>query len=678
MNYSQDSSAIRTSSPAINVPARTFNNCSYTAATVASGIARPAGCGTGGVNGVSYSFAQTVLPGYTIPAQTWLANNNGTTNGLYLTPTNPVYVPSPRRTMFTTPSVTLDYTWNDKIDLKSITADTSDETTGWTFGGGGGLRTSVLPYLTMSSCPSGSGSVAPILASTCVVSPQYLQLPAAGGVALPGVASVAGPADVFGYYLFNNRRNQVTQEFRVSTIDPSWKLQFVAGLYIEHEHNHVNVGSNWNENMVATQLRGVTEAYFAGGEYPVPTQETPGNNLVDVSTRNIDILEDEQSVFGEVNYNLTSKLKFTAGVRVTNYTQVFNQIYGGAVAGAPNGFIGTSDTGAVETNPTSLAPFPTNYAACAPNPATGAAHQAAYAAAGCPYQYTNATLHEHPVTPKVGASYQLTPSDLLYVTYAEGERPGGVNPPVPPVQCASDLANLGVTSSPLTYQHDTVKSTEAGGKFRLFDGQAQVNASAFHIEWDGVQFVVPLPLCAFSFIANAAQANSDGGEIQATGRIFGFTVNGNLGYDHAVYASSVLGPKNAVTGAQAVLANKGDNLGIPDWTGNIGVQYDTRVMEFPTYARMDYTYSGKYMRATSMGTSSFNAAVTPNYINGNETHIANARVGVYYNSLEVALYVKNIFNSDEWLNKTQGYGSYYFSGTTVQPRVIGFQTNYRF
>ncbi len=90
----------------------------------------------------------------------------------------------------------------------------------------------------------------------------------------------------------------------------------------------------------------------------------------------------------------------------------------------------------------------------------------------------------------------------------------------------------------------------------------------------------------------------------------------------------------------ALVANKGDNLGIPDWTANLGVQYDTAIMGYPVYARADYAYQGKYMRATSCQsyspsgnppsvncTASFAAApyVTPNYINGNDTHIMNAR-----------------------------------------------------
>jgi outer membrane receptor protein involved in Fe transport len=674
MNFDADTSTVRTTSPAVNVPLITQTN-------------------TGKVNGVNFSFPATVFGGYTIPAQTWLSNSarNGSVNGSYMTATNVGYQGSPRRTIFTVPSVTLDYNWNDKLDFKSITAYDSDRTGGYTFTGALGMRTTVLPNFANQPCPSGPGLVTPIQAApgACTVSPQFLQLPAnfQTSYASSPLPTVAGPANAFGYFLFNNRRGQVTQEFRVSTTDPSWKLQFVGGGYIMSNNNHVNNGSNWNENVLAIQMRGVGESFFAGGSLPAPDMLTPGNVMDDVATRNIDIRENEQSVFGELSYNFTSKFKLTAGVRVTNYSQQFTQIYGGIISGPPNGsvngvptpfFVGTPSSGTIETNPNSTTPFPNNYAACPSSIAAGAANPRQYAAAGCPYQYTNLTLNEHPITPKIGGSYQLTASDLLYATYSEGQRPGGVNPPVPGVQCANDFANLGVGQVPLTYQHDTVKSTEVGGKFRLFNGQAQVNASAFHIDWDNVQFVVPLPTCGFSFIANAATASSDGAEVQITTRFLGFTVNGNVGYDNARYTSTVLGPKPLSGAKPSVLANKGDNLGVPDWTANIGVQYDTIVAGFPTYARMDYAYTGKYMRATSANTTSYSPQDTPNFINGNETHIANARVGFYYKDLEIAGYVKNLFDSREWINLSQGLGTYYYSGNTVTPRTIGVQMNYRF
>jgi outer membrane receptor protein involved in Fe transport len=716
MNYDNDPSLVGTNSPAIKIPVKTFANCAFVLpkgttpaqAAAALSAAGHAGCGavtpTGAAiipglgatsNGVSFSFPATVFGGYTVPAVTSLGNRNGIPQGLYLTPDNPIYLASPRRTLFTLPSLTLDYTWNDKIDFKSITAYVTDRTSGSTFHGSDAIRPSVLPFFGGQPCPSGPGLATPILAAanTCVVQAPFMQLPPyPNGPMYPGQlgSQVPGPANEFGNYLFNNRRGQTTQEFRVSTVDPSWRLQVVAGMFILANNNHVNNGSNWNEDLITRLLRGSSESYYAGGSAPAPLQQTPGNIMVDVSTRNIDISENEYSAFADITFAVTSQFKINAGVRGAYYQQHFTQIFGGVISGPPqvlNGsqqqfFQGSSSTGQtvtilgqtspLETNPNSMTLFPTNYAACPRSIHEGATNPVPYLTAGCPYQYTDVTFAERPVTPKVGASYQLTPGDLLYVTYAEGERPGGVNPPVPAVQCAADLANLGVSQAPATYQHDTVKSTEVGGKFHLFDGQAQINVSAFHIEWDNVQFVLTLPMCGAPFIANAARADSDGGEVQATGRWGPFTINGNLGYDDARYASTV---RNS---AGQILANKGDNLGVPDWTANLGVQYDARIAQVPVYVRADYSYTGKYIRTTGPGSASFNPTITPNFINGDETHIVNARAGFYWKALEVAAYVKNAGNSLEWINKTQGFGTYFFMGNTVIPRTVGIQLNYRF
>jgi outer membrane receptor protein involved in Fe transport len=46
--------------------------------------------------------------------------------------------------------------------------------------------------------------------------------------------------------------------------------------------------------------------------------------------------------------------------------------------------------------------------------------------------------------------------------------------------------------------------------------------------------------------------------------------------------------------------------------------------------------------------------------------------------MEIAGYVKNLFDSREWINLNQGVGNYYYTGTTMQPRTIGLQMNYRF
>ncbi|MDB5459749.1 MAG: TonB-dependent receptor, plug, partial [Caulobacteraceae bacterium] len=607
-NYDQDSSNFRLNSGAQVFAGGVFNN-------------------TGKINGVNFSFPATTFPAYTIPAMTQYGETSNS-NGRYLSTTNVQYVSSPRRTIAGIPSLTLDYNWHDTLAFRSISTWDSNRTSGNTFTGGGSVRTGILPYSVTSN-----------------IAPEYIK----------------GVPDVFNTYFFNNRHNAYSEEVRVSTIDPSSPLQFVAGIFFQKSSLRETVGQPGNENLVSLALRGVPEGYFLGG-MPVNTMQVPGQPLIDVSTRNIAVNETELSGFADATYAITSKLKVTAGFRYTDYTQSFSQIYGGAVAGAPPGFVGASDTGAVETNPASITPFPTNYAACPTNNST----------LGCPYQYTNNTLHEHPITPKVGLSYNLTSADLLYFTYAQGFRPGGVNPPVPVAQCAADLAALGIGATPATYKHDTVDSYEAGGKFRLFDGRAQLNTSVFRINWQDIQFTLPLRQCGFSYVANGAAATSTGFETQATGRVGPFLLNGNVAYDQAIYTADVLAVPSQ--GAKsAIIAKKGDNLGSPDWTVNLGAEYDHDVLNYPSYLRLDYMYTGKYERTTSQGTTSYNAA----FFNGNETHTMNLRTGVYVKATEVAFYIKNLTNSQEILNLNEGVNSNVMTGSTFQPRTYGMQINYR-
>jgi outer membrane receptor protein involved in Fe transport len=244
-NYDNDGPGVSTSQPGMSFPSRVIIE-------------------TGVVNGVRFSFPAAILNAFSIPASSWLGNGVGTQNGRYLTSTNVVYVNSPRRTIFTTPSLNLDYNWNDKLDFKSITSYMDDRSSGDQFtGGGGGVRplptgvnqaiTSQPQLYTNQACPTGIGLVTPVIPGAnglCTLSPRYTPGTATPGGVLPGgtftdnrgitiagtpAAQIPGPQDFFGYYFYNNRRGQTTQEFRVSTIDPTWRLQFVVGGFIERQ-----------------------------------------------------------------------------------------------------------------------------------------------------------------------------------------------------------------------------------------------------------------------------------------------------------------------------------------------------------------------------------------------------------------------------------------------------------
>ena len=601
---------------AATVAGRTFNN-------------------SGTVNGVRFALPNTVFPAYSTNAMPWFGPGK-TGNGRYTTAANPSFVPSPRLTQLFLPSLTLD--WDvGTTKLKSITSYLHDNTKGTRFAGGGGVRTAIIPFSVL-------GNVAPL----------YLQ----------------GFPDTFSYYYYANERKAWSEELRIST-DPTRRLAFVGGAYFSDSKIHVHGAEHSDENIASIFFRGAPEAFFLGA-YPLPSQRDPTQTLRnDISDREVFLNERELAAFGEATFAITDKLKLIAGARITSYKQTFDQIYGGAVAGAPGvgvstanpaGFIGSplAATGIIITDPNATSLFPMDLAGCP-------------ASKNCPLQYTSLKSKETPFTPKLGLSWQVTEDNLLYASMAKGFRAGGVNPPVPPLQCASDLAAIGIAAAPESFKSDTVMSYEGGAKMRMLGNKVQVNSSVFYIDWKDVQFNLPLRGCGFAYLANAASAVSKGLDVQAQGRFGHFTLSGAASLTNAAYSKDVLTPPNAA-GTRAILARKGDNLGVPDWQVNLAAQYDFKVSGSDAYVRADYTYTGTYDRTTGVGTTSYDAIIH----DGDSTEQINARAGVTIKKVDVSVFILNLTNSQAYLNKGHGVNSALVTATTLRPATVGVQASYRY
>ena len=75
-----------------------------------------------------------------------------------------------------------------------------------------------------------------------------------------------------------------------------------------------------------------------------------------------------------------------------------------------------------------------------------------------------------PVTPRATLAWQIDPDSMVYTTAAKGYRIGGANESLAGnVSCQGDLANLGISDVPQTYNSDSVWSYELGSKSRLLN-----------------------------------------------------------------------------------------------------------------------------------------------------------------------------------------------------------------
>lgn len=613
-----------------------------------------------------YAFPATTIAPFTQNAMPWYGYQS-TGNGYYATTSNPVFIASPRTTTLRVPSLTVDKDLGP-VQVKSISSVVSDDTEGDTFNGGtgGGGRTVSRYMFGTTGCIDGLNELRPSFepgTTACFTPPGYL----------PGFPAYQDT------YTFQEKRLAEIEELRFSS-DAGEKLNWVGGAYFSHSAESVSGKEFSDENAISEFYQGTPESWRAG-DYGIAGPQPYSLNESQINERDINLTEREWAIFGEANYNLTSKLKATAGFRYDNYTQEFGQQYGGAVAGNP-------PAGTSFTNPAGFVPNPAAVQAASANPnlpnsptnpITNPANTALFAtnlagcptAQDCPYQYTNLQDHETTVAPKAGLSYNFTPADMLYATYSKGFRPGGVNPPVPPIQCAADFANLNITSTPQSYKQDSVNSYEVGEKARMLDGHLQVNSSAFYIDWRNMQFNEALS-CGFGFINNAAHATSTGAEVQAAGRFGPWTLNANAGYDNAVFASPVKTPTGVL------IQRKGDNLGVPDWTATLGAEYAFTLLSLPAFFHVDYDYSGTYQRGPGPGTSAYN----PYTWEGPAYSTVNLRLGVRIKEIDWSIYADNVTNAQPFIDLTGGVtavsDSLRYTGISIRPRVIGAQANYRF
>jgi len=157
-----------------------------------------------------------------------------------------------------------------------------------------------------------------------------------------------------------------------------------------------------------------------------------------------------------------------------------------------------------------------------------------------------------PVTPKFGLSYQLDADNFLYATAAKGFRQGGVNGNTPSNLCGSDLAALGLTTTPVAYKPDSLWSYEIGAKDSLFGGRLGLDSSVYTLKWKSIQQSVRLPSCGFSYVDNLGTATGVGGDLAARFKVTqDFLAGASAGYVSLTYDRTIY------EGANAVLVNKG-------------------------------------------------------------------------------------------------------------------------
>lgn len=426
----------------------------------------------------------------------------------------------------------------------------------------------------------------------------------------PAVGSYRSPS------LVTNIQRNVTEELRVQSNDPSLRLSWVTGIFLQRNRQHssdedIDPQGDQLFNLLFNGLS--MRDYFGWPNYQ-------NGAHIDSFIADTEAVDKQFAVFADVTYKLTDQWKLNVGGRFasTSYSYV--------------NFTDGSQT----------------------------------------YGRTQASgsTSEHPFTPKASISYQLDDANLFYVTYAKGFRAGGASAPVSYGACQADLQQLGYSQSPSSYKSDSVESWEVGAKSRLLDQKLEISTSLYKINWRSIQQTVYLNSCGMQFTGNLGDATSRGFDVQVQYRpIRSLTIDGTLGYTNAYYTKDF-----------APVVRRGDaiDFDVRPWTFAVGAQQTLPLFHDRAYARIDYEYRSSLNRLVAVRDPA-DQSYDPEAVDPPSTSFLSIRTGVALDHANISLFVDNLLNSLpqlSYLRASNSTNAELFDSTTFRPRTIGLTATY--
>lgn len=402
----------------------------------------------------------------------------------------------------------------------------------------------------------------------------------------------------------NKKFQRFVQEFRF-TSSFEGPFQMTAGLY-------------YAETKFSSIYPGAFMPGFADAVNDFYGETVVENDLIFRSTTTDK--NKEPAVYGEVSYDLTDKLKVTAGARWYRVKTTEERAYREGLA------------------------------------------------AGALFDPAPESQSESGITPKFNIQYQATLESMVYATASKGFRPGGIVPGVPEgsaVGCDADLADIGLTQEQTRrFKSDSLWNYEAGAKTSWLDNRLSINAAAFLIKWKNIQQQVLLG-CGFQFRANAGAAESKGFEVEVKARpARGLDLNLGVGYQDAKIT------EGGLTSPQL----PGDRVFYtPKWTVSGSIGYTAPLTgDYNLVTNASYSYIGN---STSANNDPFNPRIRPSYT------LVDARMGVTRGNYEVTLFGKNL--TDEHANFADNRSIAAEAPgqprvVTNQPRTFGIEFRARF
>jgi len=400
---------------------------------------------------------------------------------------------------------------------------------------------------------------------------------------------------------------RTSHEFRIQSPDDQ-RVRFIAGLFYQRQKHDFDL--RWT----------VPDADPAG----TVVLEDPNTVVWQTSQVRIDR---DKAAFGEIAFDITDKLTLTGGIRFFDFNNTL-QGFNGFLRHCTGFYV---DGEFVQDN------------------------------AGTP-QYpcvdTNVLDDRRKgsgETYKVNLTYEIDDNKMVYATYSEGFRPGGVNRARVP----------GIPG----YDPDWVYNYELGWKTSWMDNRLRFNGALYHINWDAIQFsFLDFTVSNLTIIQNVGKSETNGFEFDldfaASEKL---TLSLSASYNDATLAEDYF--RNATdTEAKAL---KGQRMPLmPKLQYSATARYTEQVAGLPAFAQISMAYSGRSWSDLELDTRA----------NQRDYYIVNLSLGIDGDDWSLGLFADNLFDERaEIRHQDPGYPSALDTTTQVnRPQTFGIRFGQKF
>jgi iron complex outermembrane receptor protein len=425
------------------------------------------------------------------------------------------------------------------------------------------------------------------------------------------------------YIIAKDEYKKQSHELRISSLNDG-PLQYVAGVFMQRQEHNIE------QRYVIDNLAGPDTVVVDPGSLWVTGW--PDTWWLTKQLR----IDRDYAAFGEVTYALTEKLSVTGGIRFFETDNSLEGFFGFGltnpfypVLGEPQCFRDDAIKGAPCTN-------------------------------------LDKEVKESGNTPKINFTYRFDPDRMVYATYSEGFRPGGVN----------RRGNLP------PYKADFLTNYEVGWKTSWAGNTLRFNGAIFVEDWKDFQFSF-LGQNALTQIANAGSARIKGVEADL---LWAATDNLTLSAGAALLDAKLTKAYCGILGddgkdlspcPEEPLAPNGTQLPVtPKFKGNVVARYDFNLGSYGAHLQGAVAYIGS--RYPELRTAQREIlGKEPAYT------IADFTAGVARGGYTLELFVSNVFDErgqlDRWAQCDAticGISGTYI--TPTMPRMVGVSFGKRF